>query len=58
FQLVFTPVGEIWNADPAGELFKNVRSLKENSALVNTALHDLTTPSSMLRLLQERAPLS
>jgi hypothetical protein len=58
FQLVFTPVGEIWNADPASELFKNVRSLKENSALVNTALNDVSTPNSMLRLLQERAPLA
>ena len=58
YQLVFTPMGEIWKLDPDSEEFKNLRSLKENSALVNAAITDYGQVPAMLRLLQEKAPLS
>jgi hypothetical protein len=58
YQLVFTPVGEVWKLAPDSEEFQNIRSLKENSVLVNASIVDYTQAPAVLRLLQEKAPLN
>jgi hypothetical protein len=58
YQLVFTPMGEIWKLDPNGEEFRNIRSMQENSALVNASIQDYSQPQAIARLLQEKAPLA
>ena len=58
YQLVFSPVGEIWKLDPTSEQFQNIRSVKENSSLINASLLDYAQAPAILRLLQEKAPLA
>ncbi|HEX9843039.1 MAG TPA: hypothetical protein VGC20_09830, partial [bacterium] len=58
FQLVIMPFGEAWRYPPDSADLKNLRSLKDNSALVNSAIFDLQEPQAMLRLLAEKAPLN
>ena len=58
FQMIFAPTGEIWNLDPESDRFKNIRSIKENGCLINTAIADYTNPASVLKLLREKAPLA
>ena len=58
YQLVFIPMGEIWKLDSNGEEFGNIRSIQENSALINASIQDYSQPQSILRLLQEKAPLA
>ena len=58
YQLVFTPMGAIWKLDGNSEEFKNIRSLKENSALINSAIADYSSPPNIVRLLHDKAPLN
>ncbi|MBI3993552.1 MAG: hypothetical protein HY342_09775, partial [Candidatus Lambdaproteobacteria bacterium] len=58
FQLVIMPFGQAWRYAPDSPDLKNLRSLKDNSALVNSAIYDLQEPRAMLRLLADKAPLN
>ena len=58
FQLVIVPFGEAWKYPPDSADLRHLRSLKDNSALVNSAIFDLQEPQAMLRLLAEKAQLN
>ena len=58
YQLVFCPMGEIWNLDKDSEDLRNINSIKDNSALVNSAIADYTNDTNLVNLLREKAPLA
>lgn len=58
YQLIFTPMGQVWKLDHASDEFQNIRSVKENGALINASIADYTNPPALKQLLEEKVPLN